>query len=109
MNNGKHQKKAQRESSDEFCQRLGIKHNTRQGSIEWGWNGPPYQGSQSYRSKPEDSASEPESEICEQNQFDALPEEFKDHLWKAFIHKAGLGPGPGKYAGPAIDPDDVPF
>jgi hypothetical protein len=54
MNNGKNQEKAQRESSNEFCQRLGIKHNTRQGSIEWGWNGPPYQGSQSYRSKPED-------------------------------------------------------
>ena len=111
MNNGNKPERA-RESTEEFCQRLGIKHNTRQGGIEWGWNGPPYQGSQSYVSEPEDSEPEAESEIpCsdEQDQFDALPEEFKEHLWAVFIHKAGYGPDPGKYSGPAVDPDEIPL
>ena len=87
MNNGKHQKKPQRESIHEFCKRLGIKQPEEKGGVEFLWNGPPYQGSQSYRRKRKTS------EIFfsdEQDEFDALPEEYKDHLWRAFIHKAGL-------------------
>jgi len=34
MNNGKHQKKAQRESSDEFCKRLGIRIVNEKGGME---------------------------------------------------------------------------
>ena len=68
--------------------------------MEFLWNGPPYQGSQSYRRKRKTS------EIFfsdEQDEFDALPEEYKDHLfWRAFIHKAGLGPNPGLYKGPTV-------
>jgi len=67
--------------------------------VEFLWNGPPYQGSQSYRRKRKTS------EIFfsdEQDEFDALPEEYKDHLWRAFIHKAGLGPNPGLYKGPTV-------
>ena len=67
--------------------------------MEFLWNGPPYQGSQSYRRKRKTS------EIFfsdEQDEFDALPEEYKDHLWRAFIHKAGLGPNPGLYKGPPV-------
>ena len=105
MNNGKLQKKVQRKSSDEFCQRPGIKQPQEQGGMEFVWNGPAYQA---YGSKRKTSAPQPESEICfgdEQDEFDALPEEYREHLWKAFIQKAGLGPHPGKYRGPAVDPD----
>jgi hypothetical protein len=35
MNNGKHQKKAQRESSDEFCKRLGIRTVNAKGGMEF--------------------------------------------------------------------------
>jgi hypothetical protein len=42
MNNGKHQKKAQRESSDEFCKRLGIRIVNEKGGVEF----VPYRGSQ---------------------------------------------------------------
>ena len=67
--------------------------------MEFLWNGPPYQGSQSYRRKRKTS------EIFfsdEQDEFDALPEEYKDHLWRAYTHKAGFGPNPGLYEGPAV-------
>jgi hypothetical protein len=100
MNNEKHQKKVQLESTEEFCKRLGIRRVKEKGGREFAWNGPAYQGSQE------------SSEICfsdEQDEFDALPGEFKEHLWKAFQHKAGLGPNPGKYRGPAVDPDDIPL
>jgi len=73
--------------------------------MEFGWNGPPYQGSQAYSSKREASAPQAESEIYfsdEQDDFDGVPEEFKDHMWKAFIHKAGLGPNPGKFQKAAV-------
>jgi hypothetical protein len=36
----------------------------------------------------------------DQDDWDALPEQFKDHVTKAFMHKAGVGPDPGKYQGP---------
>jgi hypothetical protein len=35
MNNGKHQKKAQRESNDEFCKRLGILTVNEKGGMEF--------------------------------------------------------------------------
>jgi hypothetical protein len=94
MSNEKHQKKVQRESTDEFYKRLGIRIVKEKGGMEF----VPYRGSQE------------SSEIRfsdEQDEFDALPEEFKEHLWKAFQHKAGLSPNPGKYRGPAVDPDDI--
>lgn len=37
-----------------------------------------------------------------------VPEQFKEHLLKAFAHKAALGPLPGKYCGPEVPPYD-PF
>jgi hypothetical protein len=37
-----------------------------------------------------------------QEEYDNLPEEMRDHLWKAMLHNAGLGPDPGKYKGPDI-------
>ena len=42
MNNGKQQKKAQRESNDEFCQRLGIRIVNEKGGMEF----VPYRGPQ---------------------------------------------------------------
>lgn len=36
----------------------------------------------------------------DQDQFDRMPEEWKDHFMKAVVHKAGLGPHPGIYKGP---------
>lgn len=36
----------------------------------------------------------------DQDQFDRMPEEWKDHYLKAIVHKAGLGPHPGIYKGP---------
>jgi len=44
----------------------------------------------------------------DQDQFDRMPEEWKDHFMKAVIHQAGYGPHPGKYKGPtkAIDTGD---
>lgn len=38
----------------------------------------------------------------DQEDFDDHPQEFKDHMAKAFEHKAGLGPHPGKYQGPPL-------
>jgi hypothetical protein len=38
-----------------------------------------------------------------QGSFDRMPDEMKDHLWKAFGHKAGLNPSPGFYQGPPIE------
>jgi hypothetical protein len=129
MNNGK---KLEKESSDEFCQRLGIRTlNEGPGSMEWGWNGP-HKKKKTRRQLTDEFCKrhgikqrnrqggvefvpyhgEAESEIpCSdvQDQFDALPEEFKEHLWAAFINHAGYGPNPGKYAGPPVDPDDVPL
>lgn len=35
----------------------------------------------------------------DQDRFDNMPEEWKDHLTKALLHKAGLGPNPGIYKG----------
>lgn len=36
----------------------------------------------------------------DQDQFDRMPEEWKDHYLKAVVHRAGLGPHPGIYKGP---------
>jgi hypothetical protein len=36
----------------------------------------------------------------DQDDFGDAPPGYKDHLEKAFVHKAGLGPHPGKYQGP---------
>jgi hypothetical protein len=36
----------------------------------------------------------------EDEEFDAMPDELKDHMWAAFAHKAGVGPHPGIYKGP---------
>jgi hypothetical protein len=52
---GAHQKKKRRKSVEEFCKRLGIKHNTRQGSVEWGWNGPNYQGAHKKKKRRENT------------------------------------------------------
>jgi hypothetical protein len=35
---------------------------------------------------------------ADQEDFEDAPQEAKDHLWQAFIHKARLGPHPGKKA-----------
>jgi hypothetical protein len=35
----------------------------------------------------------------DQDQFDQMPEEWKDHFMKAVVHKAGFGPNPGIYKG----------
>jgi hypothetical protein len=40
----------------------------------------------------------------EQDEWDQLPEEYKDHLKKAVVHAAGKGPHPGKYHGPEPHP-----
>jgi hypothetical protein len=37
-----------------------------------------------------------------------VPEEYKEHLWKAFAHKAGQGLDPGEYCAPEVPPYD-PF
>jgi hypothetical protein len=51
---------------------------------------------------PECSPQEEEEE--EEEEFDAMPDELKDHMWAAFTHKAGLGPHPGIYNGPEVKP-----
>jgi hypothetical protein len=38
--------------------------------------------------------------VSEQDYHDAIPAQMKDHMWAALLHKAGLGPHPGKYSGP---------
>lgn len=44
----------------------------------------------------------------DQEDWDDQPQEFKDHMLKAFVHKAGLGPHPGEYQGsPLKDPKKV--
>jgi hypothetical protein len=49
MNNGNHQNKAQRESIDEFCKRLGIRIVNEKGGVEF----VPYRGSlKAKQSKP---------------------------------------------------------
>jgi hypothetical protein len=42
-------------------------------------------------------------QYTDEEEFDAMPDEAKDHMWAAFAHSAGLGPHPGKYKGPPID------
>ena len=37
----------------------------------------------------------------EQEEWDSLPTAYKLHFASAFAHKAGLGPHPGEYTGPA--------
>jgi hypothetical protein len=44
----------------------------------------------------------------EEEEFDAMPDELKDHMWAAFTHKAGLGPHPGIYNGPECKPEATP-
>jgi hypothetical protein len=34
--------------------------------------------------------------------YDELPPEAVDHMIKAFAHRVGLGPNPGKYEGPQV-------
>jgi hypothetical protein len=51
-----------------------------------------------YHMHPEYSPQEDDEDL----QHAALPNEMKDHMWKAFAHKAGVGPHPGVYKGPAI-------
>lgn len=43
---------------------------------------------------------EQQFDIGNQDHFDNAPDEFKEHLTSAFIHAAGKGQHPGKYAGP---------
>lgn len=46
---------------------------------------------------------EPEPQITfhgDQDDWDKAPPEWKEHVEKAFLHKAGLGAHPGKYKGP---------
>jgi hypothetical protein len=43
-------------------------------------------------------------DIGNQDHFDHAPDEFKDHLTQAFVHAAGKGKHPGKYAGPHPEP-----
>lgn len=47
---------------------------------------------------------EQQFDIGNQDHFDNAPEEMKDHLMAAFLHKAGKGSHPGKYAGPQPHP-----
>jgi hypothetical protein len=47
---------------------------------------------------------EQQFDIGNQDHFDHAPDEFKDHLMQAFIHAAGKGKHPGKYAGPEPEP-----
>lgn len=44
-----------------------------------------------------------------QDHYDAMPQEMKDHLWAALLHEAGMGPHPGKYKGPEFKgvPEDA--
>jgi hypothetical protein len=47
-------------------------------------------------------SEEPESQIQftgDQDDHESASPEYKDHLEKAFVHKAGLGPHPGKFQG----------
>ena|SRR5262249_17946648 len=101
-----------RESTEAFCKRLGIKlHRGEKGGVEFA----PFHGGNLLHKRPKKTplvhrAATPQDESHdEQDEFDALPEEFKEHLWKAFIHKAGFGPHPGKYRGPAVDAENVPL
>ena len=43
-------------------------------------------------------------DIGNQDHFDHAPDELKDHLVQAFVHAAGKGKHPGKYAGPQPEP-----
>jgi hypothetical protein len=36
----------------------------------------------------------------DQDDFESASPEYRSHLEKSFIHKAGLGPHPGRYKGP---------
>jgi hypothetical protein len=40
----------------------------------------------------------------DQDEWDQMPEEKKEHFTKAMVHQAGLGPHPGKYQGPEQGP-----
>lgn len=48
--------------------------------------------------------SNPDLEAA-QDEYDAMPEEMKNHLIAAIKHKAGLGLHPGKYSGPPLKKD----
>lgn len=46
---------------------------------------------------------EPEGQMNfqgDQDDWDKAPPEWKEHVMKAFLHAAGVGPHPGKYSGP---------
>jgi len=47
----KGQQKKRRESTDEFCKRLGIGTVYEKGGREFVWNGPAFHGSQAYGTK----------------------------------------------------------
>jgi hypothetical protein len=47
-------------------------------------------------------------QFTDEEEFDAMPDELKDHMWAAFTHKAGLGPHPGIYNGPECKPEATP-
>jgi hypothetical protein len=53
---------------------------------------------------PQQQEDEQQFDIGNQDHFDNAPDEFKDHLTRAFIHAAGKGQHPGKYAGPKPEP-----
>lgn len=42
----------------------------------------------------------------DQDEWEAMPQAMRDHMWAAMMHKAGLGPHPGKYKGPKHEPDE---
>ena len=52
MNNEKHQEKVQRESTEEFCKRLGIRMNKRSGGVEFS----PYPGGNLLHKRPKQSS-----------------------------------------------------
>jgi hypothetical protein len=46
----------------------------------------------------------------DQDDYDALPSEMKEHMTDAIAHMAGVGPHPGKYRGPkpeGRDPEEL--
>jgi hypothetical protein len=97
------------ESLEEFSKRVGLKYIREKGGVEFC----PYHGGNLLRKRgqapapqdefdEQDEQDESKQDESEQDEFDALPEDFKEHMWKAFIHKAGHGPHPGKYQGPSM-------
>jgi hypothetical protein len=41
-----------------------------------------------------------------QDNWDELPQEMKDHLFRFLEHKTGFSPHPGKYKGPGIESEN---